>query len=65
MKTRKLVMDQATAVEEKQTTEEPSAARIESAAGGDPHSGEPARPRKHFPIRASEGSSVFRLLFPG
>ena len=65
MKTRKPVMDQATAVEEKQTTEEQRWTRAESGAGRDAHSGEPARPRKPFPIRASEGSSVFRLLFPG
>ena len=65
MKTREADVDEKKAVEEKRTTDEPGWTRMENGVGGHPISVESARPRKRFPIRASEGSSVFKLLFPG
>jgi hypothetical protein len=63
-KTRKPDQDDKTAVEQKQATDEHRWTQMKSAPGGDHHSGDSAHPRKLFPIRASEGSSVFNLLFP-
>jgi hypothetical protein len=65
MKTRVAHKDERTAIEEKKATEEHRRTQMESAAGGRPISEESAKPRKLFGMRVSQGSSVFKLLFPG
>ena len=64
MKTREADVDEKKAADEKQATDNHGWTRMGSG-GEDRVSGEGERPRRRFPIRASEGSSVFRLLFPG
>jgi len=65
MKTREADVDERKAAEEKQATNEQGWTRMGSGVGEDHVSGEKERSRRRFPIRASEGSSVFKLLFPG
>jgi hypothetical protein len=64
MKTREQQMDKRTEAEGKQATDGHRWTQIKSAEGGDRHSDDSALSRKPFRIRASEGSSVFNLLFP-
>jgi hypothetical protein len=65
MKTREADLDEKKAVDEKQATDGHGWTQMGSGGGEDQRSGERERPRRRFGIRASEGSSVFRLLFPG
>jgi hypothetical protein len=64
MKTRENLKDEHTAVEGKQATDGHRWTQMESAGGEDRQSVDRAQPRNPFRIRASEGSSVFNLLFP-
>ena len=64
MKTREAAKDEKMAVEEKQATDGHGSTQMNSTVGEHPISVERARPRRRFLLRASEGSSVFKLLFP-
>ena len=65
MRTRETDGDEKKAAEEKRTTDEHGWTRLGGGVGEGRRSGERERPRRRFGIRASEGSSVFKLLFPG
>jgi len=64
MKTHELHQDEKTELEETRTTEEHRWTQMERTAGARHESSDGAPARKRFPIRASEGSSIFKLLFP-
>jgi hypothetical protein len=65
MKTGKLQKDDKMAIEEKRATDGHRWPQMEGAEGGHPPAVDSAPPRRRFTLRASEGSSVFKLLFPG
>jgi hypothetical protein len=65
MKTREADKDEKAAVEERPATDRHGWTQMGSGLGEHSFSGERDRPRRRFPLRASEGSSVFKLLFPG
>ena len=65
MKTRELNKDGKMEIKEKRSTDERRWTRMQGAIGEPPPSRDKGEPRKLFGIRASQGSSVFKLLFPG
>jgi hypothetical protein len=62
----KMAVERKTATDEHRgtATDDHIRTQIKSEAAGHERLDEGAQPRKHFLMRACEGSSVFNLLFP-